>query len=135
MTGTQQPFQLRELIGLLDEIGALVRSGAPLADGLRVFADGQHEVAIRLATRMEQGATLDDAFAQEGGAVPPVVRAVVSAGLKTNRLSSAIEGTSRTSVDECSFQVLIPRRAVASPSRKRMAPRTASTALMPTCHR
>lgn len=87
-------MELRQLVGLLDEIGALVRAGVPLEQGLKSFADGKHEVAQRLVGRMEQGITLDQALEAEGDAVPEVVRAVVRAGMRSNRLPAALESMS-----------------------------------------
>src|SRR3954451_19880231 len=89
-------LKLDQLIALNDEITALVRSGLPLERGLReVGGDLSGRLSgtmTALAERMGRGASLPEALAAEGPRLPRVYRAVVEAGLRAGRLSSALEG-------------------------------------------
>ena len=87
-----------QLIALNDEIVALTRAGMPLERGLMdLGADlpGRLSgIASSLGERMSRGESLSEALASGGHAVPPVYRAVVEAGLKAGRLTTALEGLS-----------------------------------------
>jgi general secretion pathway protein F len=95
-----QPTTLEDLAALNREMASLVRAGLPLEAGLRQVADdlrgGAGRLAARLAERTAAGMSLADAVAAEGDSVPPVYRAVVAAGLKSGRLSAALEGFAET---------------------------------------
>jgi general secretion pathway protein F len=84
------------LIALSEEMAALTRSGVPLERGLLNLGQeipGQlGRTARRLAQRLERGEELSHALAAEEGAFPRVYRLVVQAGLRTGRLSVALEG-------------------------------------------
>lgn len=90
------PISLDQLIALNDEIVALTRSGIPLERGLVYASDdlpgGLRGVTNGLARRMEQGESLPEALEKLDAGVPPVYRAVVTAGLRSGRLSVALEG-------------------------------------------
>lgn len=86
---------LNDLLVLNAEIAALVRAGIPLELGLRRLSDSVAgrlgALADRLVIRMESGQSLPQAIAQEGDLVSPLYAAVVEAGLRSNRLSEAME--------------------------------------------
>ncbi len=89
---------LDELAALNDEIVALVRAGVPLERGLRsVGADVPGRLgkfAETLGQRLESGKSLADTLDDSEGGFPRVYRAVVAAGLRSGKLSSALEGIS-----------------------------------------
>lgn len=86
---------LDQLIALNREICALASAGLPLAEGLvrvaKDFSGPTSQLACRLAERIEQGSDLAAAIEAEGTALPASYRALVLAGLKSGRLSSALE--------------------------------------------
>ncbi len=87
-------------MALNDEIAALARAGVPLDRGL--LAIGQDmpgrlgRIAQSLGRRLESGEDLAVAVSQSGDAFPPIYRAVVLAGLRSGKLSVALEGIART---------------------------------------
>jgi type II secretory pathway component PulF len=93
---TSGSISLEQLIALSDEMSALVRSGVPLDRGL-VLAGGELRgragaLASRLGERLERGEGLDAALSADGRAVPEFYRAVIEAGLRSGKLSTALEG-------------------------------------------
>lgn len=88
-----------QLIALNDEIIALTKNGVPLESGLlHAGADlpgSINRLTIALASRMQKGETLHEAIASEPSNVPPIYRTIVESGLRTGRLSVALEGVSR----------------------------------------
>lgn len=94
--GGAHPVSIEQLIALNDEIIALTRAGVPLERGLMAAgADLPGRlggVARALGERMSRGETLAEALESSGAAVPPVYRAVVEAGVRSGRLSTALEG-------------------------------------------
>ena len=95
-----KPASLEQLVALNDEIAALVRAGVPLEQGLNEFGremPGQlGQMAMMLGERMKAGESLSDIVAGDERVFPPVWRAVVAAGLRSGRLSAALEGMSTT---------------------------------------
>jgi general secretion pathway protein F len=91
---------LEQWIALNQEIAALVRAGVPLEAGLaEVGADlpGRlGRIATDVAARMEQGQSLAALLAEQSQSFPPVYRAVVEAGLRSGRLTVALEGLATT---------------------------------------
>jgi general secretion pathway protein F len=89
-------ISIDQLIALTEEMAALVRSGVPLERGLwHLGADMPGSVgrlAQAVAARLERGEPLPQALAGEASNFPPVYQAVVEAGLRTGRLSLALEG-------------------------------------------
>lgn len=87
---------LDQLIALSDEMAALVRAGVPLDRGLvaagRDLRGRAGRLASRLGDRLERGEALGTALEADGETVPPFYRAVVEAGLRSGRLSKALEG-------------------------------------------
>jgi type II secretory pathway component PulF len=94
----RRTISLDQFIALNDELAAIVRAGLPLERNLRLVANdipGQlGETIQNLATRLHHGETLPQAVAAERDRFPGVYRAVIEAGLKTGRLSAALEGLS-----------------------------------------
>ncbi len=93
---------LEQLAALNDELRALVRAGVPLERPLREIAADLPgrlgQAAVRLAERLEQGQSLEEALAAEPQSFPPLYRAVVAAGLKAGRLSAALESLAATAM-------------------------------------
>ena len=85
--------RLEEFVAFNDELAALVRSGLPLEAGLE---SGQQRLGGRIAGRLRQGQSLEDALAAEGPSVPTVYRGVLQAGLRSGRLADAVETVSRS---------------------------------------
>lgn len=86
---------LDDLIALNDEIAALSRAGLPLERGLLGFGldvPGRlGDVATALGERMARGEGLGEAIRSEGASLPATYRSVVEAGLRSGRLSAALE--------------------------------------------
>jgi type II secretory pathway component PulF len=89
-------MSLEQLIALNDEIVALVRARMPLERGLLGLGSDVRgrlgAISTALAKRLGEGETLPQALANEGDRFPPVYRAMVEAGMKAGRLSTALEG-------------------------------------------
>lgn len=85
-----------QLIAINDEMAALVHAGVPLDRGLLAVGRDTRgrlsSLAIRLGEQLERGESLDSALAAEGRAVPGFYRSVVAAGVRSGRLTSALEG-------------------------------------------
>ncbi|WP_337173982.1 type II secretion system F family protein [Paludisphaera sp.] len=94
-----RPATIDELVALTEEIAALARAGSPLEAGLgRAGEELPGRIgglAESLAGRMRDGASLPDALAAEGVAIPPLYRAVVEAGARSGDLPAALAGVSR----------------------------------------
>ena len=86
---------LDDLIALNDEIGALVRAGVPLEQGLADLGADMPgrlgKVAVALAERTARGESLDQALMDRAAALPAAYRAVVEAGMRAGRLPAALE--------------------------------------------
>ena len=91
-----QHISIDDLIALNDEIAALTRLGVPLQTGITGisgdFAGSLQKITSELQQRIERGEQLDEAL--QHTAVPDFYRALVQAGLRAGRLSSALEGVS-----------------------------------------
>jgi general secretion pathway protein F len=85
-----------ELIALTVEMAALVRAGMPLETGLaQAAADLPRRagaVAVDVARRLQAGESLPGILASSPETFPAAYSAVVEAGLRSNRLSAALEG-------------------------------------------
>ena len=92
----RRPVSLDQLIALNDEIAALARSGMPLERGLLHLGSDLPgrlgRITTALGERMSAGLSLTEALDASGSDVPTVYRAVVEAGVKSGRLSVALEG-------------------------------------------
>jgi general secretion pathway protein F len=82
-------------MALNDEMTALARAGLPLERGLREVgrdvSGGLSKAMLGLSARMERGASLAEALADEGDRFPAIYRAVVTAGVRAGRLPAALE--------------------------------------------
>jgi len=94
--GAGGTISLDQLTALNDEIAALVRSGVPLERGL---VDAGRQVRGKLGARatalgehLGRGGSLPEALGPDGLAAPELYRAVVEAGIRSGRLSKALEG-------------------------------------------
>lgn len=88
-------YGLGELIALNDELIALVKSGVPIERGLLDFSG---DLSGRLKTltatigeRVARGESLPDVLASRDLNLPPVYAALVSAGMRSGRLTVAME--------------------------------------------
>jgi general secretion pathway protein F len=91
-------LSLDDLLALNDEVAALSRAGVPLEVGLRHLGSDMPgrlgRLANEISDRLERGESI--ATALEASGFPPAYRAIVEAGVRTNRLSAAIEGVAMT---------------------------------------
>lgn len=94
------PVSLEQLVALNDEMAALVRAGIPLEHGLIELSDELPgrvgDITAHIGRRLREGETLPQILASDEQRFPPVWRAVVEAGIRSGRLSSALEGLSTT---------------------------------------
>ncbi len=95
-----RPVTLEQLAALSDEIGALVRAGVPLDQGLcelsRDMPGRLGQVAGEISQSLAAGKPLEQTIAELGAALPPAYRAVIVAGVRAGRLPLAMEGISHT---------------------------------------
>ncbi len=88
-----------ELIALNEEIVSLVRAGVPLAPALagvsKDLPGRLGRLAQAIAERLERGESFEQVLEDFGAQLPPVYRAVVSAGARSGRLAAALEAVSR----------------------------------------
>ncbi|MBC8356244.1 MAG: type II secretion system F family protein [Planctomycetes bacterium] len=93
-------ISLEQLISLNDEMAALVRAGIPLEAGLTTLGQEMPgrlgRMASFLGERISAGESLDQILANHKDRFPPMWRAVVQAGIRSGRLSSALESMSTT---------------------------------------
>ena len=93
------PNNLDQLIGLCEEISALVKTGLPLEESLLLKSQaerGKIEGHLRqLAERLGTGQSLADAV-RDDPLFPPVFASVVESGIKTGNLSGTLD-----SLTEC----------------------------------
>lgn len=101
---TSQPgsgLGLDDLIALTDEMAALVRAGVPLETGLAEMATElsgkQRDVANNVAAQLRAGKNLPQVLERSPETFPPIYTAVVEAGLRSGRLSAALEGLANSS--------------------------------------
>lgn len=94
-------ISLDELVALTDEMAALSRAGVPFESGLaqaaRDLAKRPGVMASTIAQRMQQGESLPQVMADSPQIFPPAYRAVVEAGMRSGRLSVALEGLAESS--------------------------------------
>ena len=88
------PNHLDRLIGLGEEISALVRTGLPLEESLLFKSQAEHGVIAEhlrgLAERLGTGQSLADAVRNDP-VFPPVFAAVVESGIRSGNLSAALD--------------------------------------------
>jgi general secretion pathway protein F len=99
-SSSKSAISLDELVALNDEIISLVRAGVPLERGLRSLGNDLPgrlgQLAGDLSDRLDQGQSLVDALDESRDGFPRIYRAVVAAGIRSGRLSAALEGLSAT---------------------------------------
>ncbi len=87
---------LDELIALADEMAALVPAGVPLEQGLTEaandFSSCSGQLIHTVAHRMQSGEGLLQILSTSSPRLPAAYRAILEAGLRSGRLSSALEG-------------------------------------------
>jgi len=90
-----RPVTLDDLSAFNAELLALVQSGIALEQGLADLATSSNgrlaQLAGRLSQRMQQGESLPTALQGEGNAIPPIYGALVQAGVRSGRLTAALE--------------------------------------------
>ena len=88
------PNQLDQVIGLGEEISALVRTGLPLEESLLLRSQAERGTVSdhlrQLAEHLGTGQSLADAIRNDP-VFPPVFAAVVEAGIKSGNLSDALD--------------------------------------------
>ncbi len=88
-------MSLDDLVALNDEIAGLVRAGVPLEMGLAGWGGDLPgklgRTVSQLGRSVAEGRSLPQALADQGDQIPPVYRAIVSAGLRSGRLPAALE--------------------------------------------
>jgi general secretion pathway protein F len=95
--GAIDRLSLDELIALNEEIVAIVRAGVPIERGLvglgRDWKGRLGRVAGAIGRRMEsEGCSLAEALAHESRPMPDLYRAIIDAGMRSGRLTAALEG-------------------------------------------
>ncbi|HTN75368.1 MAG TPA: type II secretion system F family protein [Pirellulaceae bacterium] len=113
-----QSLSLEHLIAFNDELAALARAGVPLEQGLVALgkdsAGTLSTLAAEIGAQLEQGQSLTQVVAQPQSRLPVIYRAVVCAGLRSGRLSAALEGLTFTLRRMAELRLLM-RRATAYP--------------------
>lgn len=89
---------LDELVALADEMAALARAGVPFEQGLVEAAKdfssgtGSNKLIENVARRMQSGESLLHILSTSSHSFPAAYRAVLEAGIRSGRLSAALEG-------------------------------------------
>lgn len=95
LNNRETSFELDELIALNEEMISLVQAGIPLELGLREMGnelpDRLGKISSELAGKMERGSSLSEAMNSEGSRFPKVYRVIVEAGIKSGKLTVALE--------------------------------------------
>jgi type IV pilus assembly protein PilC len=84
-----------ELIALNEEIAGMARAGLPLDQGLAALAREMgkgrlQQVTATLAKDLRAGQTLPQALERQAGRVPPFYAGLVTAGIRTGRISEVL---------------------------------------------
>jgi type II secretory pathway component PulF len=86
---------LDDLLALNAEIAALGRAGVPIEEGLLALSGDMPgrlgRLASQIGIRASRGEPLERIVADQALRLPPVYRAIVEAGIKSGRLSTALE--------------------------------------------
>lgn len=92
---SHRELTIEELVTFNDELIALSKAGLSLELGLNEIGSDRsaalNEISTAVAARMSRGASLSDALAAEGSRIPRLYRTLVEAGLRTQRLTAALE--------------------------------------------
>ena len=96
--------RLDDFVALNTELAALTRAGLPLELGLGSGGTGRlQHLGDRVSDRLRRGIPLEQAIADETE-LPTAYRAVVMAGLQSNRLAEAVESVGRTAAARADLQ-------------------------------
>ncbi len=102
---------LEQLIALNEEIGALMRAGVPLEQGLSHLGQDMPgrlgKLAGEIAERLQRGEALSDVFRVYAAEIPPVYRAVVEAGARSGRLAAALESVAASAQRTADMRSLV----------------------------
>jgi type II secretory pathway component PulF len=84
-----------DLIALNEEIAGMARAGLPLDQGLAALAREMgrgrlQRVTAQLADDLKGGCTLPEALERQSGHVPPYYAALVTAGIRSGRISEVL---------------------------------------------
>lgn len=89
-------LSLDELTALCEEMVSLSRAGVPLDDGLLRLAQdlpkGLSDRAQQIGEQLQAGQSLADALASDDEAYPEIYKGVIEAGLRSGKLTVALEG-------------------------------------------
>src|SRR5690606_23095805 len=100
LSATAPSYRLEEILALNDEIISLSRVELPLDPHLgrmsRPLSGRQRRLTDDLAQRLAAGQSLDAAIAELGQGFPPMYQAVVTAGLRSGKLTAALEDLAST---------------------------------------
>ena len=100
MSASSPSYRLEEILALNDEIISLSRVELPLDPHLgrmsRSLSGRLRQLTDNLAQRLAAGQPLDAAIAELGHGFPPMYQAVVTAGLRSGRLTAALEDIAAT---------------------------------------
>ncbi|MEZ5940426.1 MAG: type II secretion system F family protein [Planctomycetaceae bacterium] len=97
-----QPLNASEVVALCQELRDVIRAGVPLHSGIAsagVFSPRVATALEQLATRVEQGADLADAIEEQSLLIPPVLRGIVVAGLRSGRIDELLDDLSSTTLE------------------------------------
>ncbi len=98
-TRAARQISLDELTALCDEMVSLSRAGVPLDRGLLQLANDlpKHMAthAQRVGEQLQAGQSLADVVSNDDTPFPAVYKSVIEAGIRSGRLSVALEGFSR----------------------------------------
>lgn len=91
---------LDQLIALCDEMRALSRTGVPMERSMLNLAEELPselgKVAAHIGERGESGESLEQIVSSDELKLPPVFKAVITAGIRSGQLSAALEGMATT---------------------------------------
>ncbi|HEX8202851.1 MAG TPA: type II secretion system F family protein, partial [Isosphaeraceae bacterium] len=84
-----------DVADLARHLAGLTGSGLALPPGLRALAEELprgplRRVLVEVAARLEEGHSLEEAVARQGGRVPPHLRGVILAGLRSGRMAEVL---------------------------------------------
>ena len=85
-----------EAAELAGQVAQLAQAGLPLGSGLRAMAEESDSrrlagVLRGIASRLDEGGTLEEAVAVQGARVPEPIRSLILAGARTGRLTIVLE--------------------------------------------
>ena len=84
-----------EAAELAGQVAQLAQAGLPLASGLRAMAEESDSrlagVLRGIASRLDEGNTLETAVAVQGARIPEPIRSLILAGARSGRLTVALE--------------------------------------------